>query len=126
MAGKTGTTHNNKDGWLAAATPQPVNITWVGNNNPNISFKSTSLGQGANTALLIFGKMYQGMLRRGDFNKIASANFQALTAQQASALDCKDLKRDGFFKQLFSKDKDKRKFRDEKKRKERFLQEIIW
>ena len=115
LAGKTGTTQGNKDGWFAAVTPELVNITWVGNNNPNISFKSTSLGQGANTALPIFGKMYQEMLRNGNFNTITSANFQALTAQQASALDCEDEKRDGFFKRLFSKDKDKRKFKDENK-----------
>ena len=58
LAGKTGTTRGNKDGWCAAITPELVNITWVGHNNQSINFKSTRLGQGSNSALPIFGTMY--------------------------------------------------------------------
>lgn len=116
IAGKTGTTQDNKDGWFVAITPKMVNITWVGNNNQSIGFKTTRLGQGANTALPIFGKLYQEMSRDSQFNAITNSSFSNLSAQQQAALGCEDQKRDGFFKRLFSKDKIEKEF--EKKEEE--------
>lgn len=118
IAGKTGTTQDNKDGWFAAVTPKLVNITWVGNNNQSIGFRSTRLGQGANTALPIFGKMYQDMSRDNEYNAITRARFPSLTAQQQNMLECKDQKRDGFFKRLFSKDEVEKEFEKKDKEKE--------
>lgn len=127
IAGKTGTTQNNKDGWFAAITPKMVNITWVGNNNQNIGFKSTGLGQGANTALPVFGKLYQKMAEDSQFNSITKAEFSNLTVQQQEALDCENLKRDGFFKRLFSKDEIKREFekKDDEKEKKGFFSRLF-
>lgn len=53
IAGKTGTTQNNKDAWFVALTPNLVHVTWVGLDNHEIGFRSTRLGQGANAALPI-------------------------------------------------------------------------
>src|SRR5690606_132460 len=53
VAGKTGTTQLNVDGWFMAMTPKLVIGTWVGADDPRLHFKSTSLGQGAATALPI-------------------------------------------------------------------------
>ena len=52
MAGKTGTT---TDGWFMGLTPELVTGVWVGAQDPSVRFSTTSLGQGANTGLPIFG-----------------------------------------------------------------------
>jgi penicillin-binding protein 1A len=53
VAGKTGTTQANADGWFMAITPKLAIGTWVGADDPRIRFKNTKLGQGSNTALPI-------------------------------------------------------------------------
>lgn len=55
MAGKTGTTQNNTDGWFIGLTPELVTGVWVGAQDPAVRFSTTSKGQGANTALPIYG-----------------------------------------------------------------------
>ncbi len=55
MAGKTGTTQGNTDGWFMGLTPDLVTGVWVGAQDPAVRFSRTSLGQGANTALPIYG-----------------------------------------------------------------------
>lgn len=55
VAGKTGTTQDQADGWFMGFTPDLVVGSWVGGYNRKIRFRSTSLGQGANTALPICG-----------------------------------------------------------------------
>jgi len=59
IAGKTGTTQSNVDGWFIAITPRLVVGTWVGADDPRIHFKSTALGQGAATALPIVARFFQ-------------------------------------------------------------------
>jgi penicillin-binding protein 1A len=54
MAGKTGTTDNNSDGWFMGYTPQLTAGVWVGCEDRAAHFRSTNLGQGANTALPIW------------------------------------------------------------------------
>ena len=110
IAGKTGTTQNNKDGWFVALTPNLVTVTWVGNDNHGIGFKSTSLGQGANSALPIFAKFYQKLNRISEFNMITKAKFEIPSEEVLKDLDCKPTKRDGFIKRLFKKKNKKKKF----------------
>ncbi len=54
IGGKTGTTQNNSDGWFIGITPQLVTGVWTGAEDRAIHFRSTRLGEGANTALPIF------------------------------------------------------------------------
>lgn len=54
-AGKTGTTQGNADGWFMGVTQNLVCATWVGGDEPSIRFQSTFYGQGATTALPIYG-----------------------------------------------------------------------
>ena len=54
IAGKTGTTNNNSDGWFVGCVPQLVTSVWVGGDERDIHFQSTSNGQGANTSLPIW------------------------------------------------------------------------
>lgn len=59
IACKTGTTQSNSDGWFIGSTSQLLTTVWVGADDPSISFASTRLGQGANTALPIWAKFYK-------------------------------------------------------------------
>lgn len=54
MGGKTGTTNYNADGWFMGFTPSLVSGCWVGGEDRDIHFDSTSLGQGAAAALPIW------------------------------------------------------------------------
>ena len=101
IAGKTGTTQNNKDAWFVALTPKLVHVTWVGLDNHEIGFRSTSLGQGANAALPLFALFMQKMNRDASLNHITKAHFPKPETSVLRRLDCEPIKRDGFFKRLF-------------------------
>ena len=55
VAGKTGTTQSNSDGWFVGITPDLATGVWVGGEDRGLRFRSTAWGQGANTGLPIFG-----------------------------------------------------------------------
>ncbi|RZK08810.1 MAG: penicillin-binding protein [Flavobacterium sp.] len=55
IAGKTGTTQNQSDGWFVGMVPNLVTGVWVGNQDRSAHFKSITFGQGATMALPIFG-----------------------------------------------------------------------
>lgn len=114
IAGKTGTTQGNKDGWFVGITPKLVTVTWVGNDNHSIGFKTTGLGQGANSALPIFAKFYQKLNTDAEFNSITKAHFEQPSKQVMQDLDCEPEKRDTFLKRLFSKKKKTKKFKGSK------------
>lgn len=59
IAGKTGTTQKNSDGWFIGMTPDIACGVWVGCEDRSIHFRSTDLGQGANTALPIWADFVQ-------------------------------------------------------------------
>lgn len=63
IAGKTGTTQNNSDGWFMGFTPKIVAGAWVGAETPQVHFRSTSLGQGGYSALPIWGSFMQKVHR---------------------------------------------------------------
>lgn len=54
IAGKTGTTQNNSDGWFIGMVPNLVTGVWVGNEDRAAHFRTTAYGQGATTALPIW------------------------------------------------------------------------
>lgn len=101
MAGKTGTTQNNKDAWFVAVMPKLVHVTWVGMDNHEIGFNSTRLGQGANAALPIFAIWMQQLNKDRGFDPITNAKFPKPDAATLKELDCDPIKKDGFFKRLF-------------------------
>ncbi|MBR3989560.1 MAG: transglycosylase domain-containing protein, partial [Bacteroidales bacterium] len=55
IAGKTGTTNDNSDGWFIGYTPRITAGVWVGAEDRYVHFANTNLGQGANMALPIWG-----------------------------------------------------------------------
>ncbi len=54
IAGKTGTTQNQSDGWFIGYVPNLVTGVWVGGEDRSVHFKSIAYGQGATMALPIW------------------------------------------------------------------------
>jgi len=112
VAGKTGTTQLNVDGWFMAITPRLVIGTWVGADEPALHFRSTALGQGAATALPITAYFLQRVNKDKTLRHVSEARFEPLPAELAEALDCKTHKSGlNFFERLFNKKKKKTKAR---------------
>jgi len=55
IAGKTGTSQNQSDGWFIGMVPNLVTGVWVGCEDRSAHFKSITYGQGATAALPIWG-----------------------------------------------------------------------
>ncbi|WP_149273886.1 penicillin-binding protein 1A [Pareuzebyella sediminis] len=55
IAGKTGTTQNQSDGWFMGMVPNLVTGVWVGGEDRSEHFKTITYGQGASMALPIWG-----------------------------------------------------------------------
>ncbi len=54
IAGKTGTSNDNADGWFVGCVPRLVTACWVGGEERSIHFRSMATGQGASSALPIW------------------------------------------------------------------------
>lgn len=90
MAGKTGTTQNQTDGWFMGLTPDLVTGVWVGGLDAAVRFSSIRDGQGANMALPIYGyfmnKVYDDKTLKvstKDFSKPKGIDLEV-------AFDCED------------------------------------
>ncbi len=55
IAGKTGTTQNQSDGWFMGLVPNLSTGVWVGGEDMDVHFKGIKYGQGATMALPIWG-----------------------------------------------------------------------
>jgi len=62
IAGKTGTTNDQSDGWFIGYTPKLTAGVWVGAEDRQVHFESLSLGGGSNMALPIWGLFMQKVL----------------------------------------------------------------
>ena len=60
IAGKTGTTQNQSDGWFMGMVPNLVTGVWVGGEDRSIHFEEIGFGQGATMALPIWGLYMKG------------------------------------------------------------------
>ena len=65
IAGKTGTTNDKSDGWFMGFTPTLTAGLWVGAEDRQVHFDSMAMGQGANTALPIWGLFMQKVYADG-------------------------------------------------------------
>lgn len=59
VAGKTGTTQDNTDGWFLLMHPRLVTGAWVGFNDSRVTMRSSYWGQGARNALPVVGDFFQ-------------------------------------------------------------------
>ena len=79
IAGKTGTTNDNSDGWFIGYTPTITAGVWVGAEDRYVHFSSTALGQGANMALPIWGIWMKKVLADGTLGISSNDAFPAGT-----------------------------------------------
>jgi penicillin-binding protein 1A len=56
LAGKTGTTQNQSDGWFIGLAPKLTAASWVGGEDRSIHFDNLTMGSGTNMALPIYGE----------------------------------------------------------------------
>lgn len=87
MAGKTGTTQNNSDGWFMGITPDLVSGCWVGGEDRAVHFDRTDQGQGASMALPIFAKYMQKVYADKSI-KISQGEFERPKHRIDVELDC--------------------------------------
>jgi penicillin-binding protein 1A len=103
IAGKTGTTQSNTDGWFIGITPHLVIGAWVGADDPRLHFRTTALGQGSRTALPIVAKFLQYANKDQSLQHFTKARFSPIAPELLSRLDC-DLERSdrNFFQRIFN------------------------
>ncbi|PNW30233.1 penicillin-binding protein 1A [Formosa algae] len=68
IAGKTGTTQNQSDGWFMGMVPNLVTGVWVGAEDRAVHFRSITYGQGASMALPIWGSYMSKCYADEDLN----------------------------------------------------------
>jgi penicillin-binding protein 1A len=68
IAGKTGTSQNNSDGWFMGVVPNLAAGIWVGNEDRAAHFRRTYYGQGATMALPIWGLFMDKCYKDKDLN----------------------------------------------------------
>ena len=66
VAGKTGTTQGNGDGWFIGMTPQLVVGSWTGFDDRRITYPNTAIGQGGRTGLRNVGRFLSLLQTEGD------------------------------------------------------------
>ena len=77
IAGKTGTTQNQSDGWFMGITPELVTGVWTGGDLRAIHFEGLSMGQGANLALPVYGYFMNKLYRDRALGYSQGTRFEA-------------------------------------------------
>jgi penicillin-binding protein 1A len=127
LAGKTGTTQSQADGWYIGYNSNLVAGVWVGAEDMRIHFNSLSLGQGASMALPIYGKFMHKLSTNKNFNRYTDSPITRPTSDVLADLDMPHYlaPENNFFENLFGVktiDQDKlmkRKERRENRKKEK-------
>lgn len=89
MAGKTGTTQGNADGWYMGLTPELVTGVWVGAEDKQVRFQSMEWGQGARMALPIFGYYMQKVYKDKKVN-LTQSDFPVPEGYDPNMFSCDD------------------------------------
>jgi penicillin-binding protein 1A len=74
IAGKTGTTQNQSDGWFVGMVPNLATGVWVGCEDRSARFKGLTYGQGATAALPVWGYFMEKCYEDETLN-VSKANF---------------------------------------------------
>jgi len=116
VAGKTGTTQNNTDGWFIGFTPGLVAGAWVGGDLQNVRFKSITYGQGAYAAMPIWAGFMKRAFRDDQWKYLQKEVFQIsdsthkqmicddfMEKKPSQFMPIKKLKEKKLFKRLFKR-----------------------
>ncbi len=88
IAGKTGTTQNQSDGWFMGMVPNLVTGVWVGAEDRSVHFPGITYGQGAAMALPIWALYMKSCYADKDLN-ISQEDFDA-PKDLTIRVDCSD------------------------------------
>lgn len=94
IAGKTGTTQNQSDGWFIGITPQLAAGCWVGCEDRVVHFRSIEMGQGAREAMPIWALFMQRVYADKTIN-LYTGDFPSPTEPLSVELDCNKYKQEG-------------------------------
>tara|TARA_R110002049_G_scaffold2365_4_gene17299 strand:+ start:1617 stop:3962 length:2346 start_codon:yes stop_codon:yes gene_type:complete len=92
IAGKTGTTQNQSDGWFMGMVPNLVTGVWVGGDDRSIHFANITYGQGAAMALPIWGVYMKSCYADEELN-ISKEDFEA-PIDLSINIDCSEVLED--------------------------------
>jgi len=92
IAGKTGTTQNQSDGWFMGMVPNLVTGVWVGAEDRAAHFASITYGQGAAMALPIWGVYMKNCYADEELN-ISNEDFEA-PSNLSINIDCSKVSED--------------------------------
>ncbi len=87
IAGKTGTTQNQSDGWFMGITPELVSGCWTGCEDRSVHFRSIELGQGATLALPIWA-LYMKQVYADPSLNYSKEDFEKPEKPLSVELDC--------------------------------------
>ena len=87
IAGKTGTTQMQSDGWFMGITPDLVTGVWTGCEDRAAHFLSLRLGMGTNMALPIWG-YYMNDIYKNSSIKISKGKFDIPESLKNEEFDC--------------------------------------
>ena len=87
IAGKTGTTQNQSDGWFMGITPDLITGIWVGCEDRSAHFRTLTLGQGANMAMPIWAIYMQKLYTDPEIN-ISTGDFEPPLGGFMIEFDC--------------------------------------
>ena len=87
IAGKTGTTQNQSDGWFMGITPDLVTGVWTGCEDRAAHFRSIDLGQGAHMALPIWA-IYMKKVYGDPLLHVTKKDFEPPKKAMQTSFDC--------------------------------------
>ena len=90
VAGKTGTSNDQIDGWFMGTMPNIAAGVWVGAEERTIHFEALSQGGGSNTALPIWGIFMQKVLKNGKLGVTTQDQFSIPPGMESLNLNCSD------------------------------------
>jgi penicillin-binding protein 1A len=135
IAGKTGTTQNQTDGWFIGITPDLITGVWVGGDNPVVRFRSITYGQGSYMALPVFARYMQYVYSDPVFGGIQKSSFHH-AEETINSLNCEDFREEefetlmdflekteesigDFVRRIFGRKKEKKESREPKNKRKR-------
>nr|MDA3822288.1 transglycosylase domain-containing protein [Bacteroidales bacterium] len=89
MAGKTGTTQNQSDGWYMGITPQLSAAVWVGAEDRSAHFDMLGMGAGGSMAMPIWAKFFEKVYADSTLGVTQEELFQKPVGFHVD-LDCPD------------------------------------
>ncbi len=92
IAGKTGTTQDNSDGWFMGVVPNLVAGAWVGGEDRDIHFSGIYYGQGATMALPIWALFMKKVYADGKLGVTPTDKFEKPVEKLSIELDCEKYK----------------------------------